>query len=222
METIKSNLDKAQKDKKKIEEIYLKKERSLKNELGKRDSEIENLKAKINSLSSTAQNPKNTRSDLSKSNFTVINDHVIKSELEKKNGLYSGAKQDFNEFTQNEYTEGFNNLQKENTLLREALRDLQTMISEVAEHRHQIVNKAYRKDFDMQTPPILKELKAELFNLNGSSLSSSTLTEMRDNISKFKLYMQKLDTLSIPGTGSDATGARVPFQGLEQIPKSSV
>ena len=31
-----------------------------------------------------------------------------------------------------------------------------------------------------------------------------------------------MDTLSIPGSSGDGDGSRVPFQGLEQIPKSSV
>lgn len=97
------------------------------------------------------------------------------------------------------------------------------MLNEVAEHRQTIVSQVYKKGCDIQCPAILKELKNELFNLNGSALSTSTLTKIKDNIVQFKNFMQKLDDMSICGTGAQSENShRIPFQGLEQIPQSSI
>lgn len=204
---------------KKIEETFARKEKSMKNELSKRDTEIENLKNKISSMSNSSFN--NTGKDLTQgTSFTIVNDHAIKNDLKSNSGLYSGARQDFQELTHSTDKQTYDKVREENTLLRDALKELQDMMTEVAEHRQTIIQKNYRTDQDIQTPVILKELKAELFNLNGSSLSSSTLAEMRNNIIKFKEYMKKLDELSISGTGQD--NIRIPFQGIEQIPKTSI
>lgn len=152
----------------------------------------------------------------------MINDHAIKGDLSQEQSvLYSGASKDFFNFTQENEQKSYDAVREENGLLRDALVDLQQMVVEVAEHRHQIVSSLYDKQYEVDTPAVLKELKSELFNLTGSSLGRRTLTEIRDNISKFKEYMAKLDNLSIIGTNPNL-GNQLKSSGLEQIPSTCI
>lgn len=127
----------------------------------------------------------------------VANSLEITSDLKDKSpNFYTSASGDFVKMlTQNERS-AFDTLKSENEMLRTALKELQKMMIDVIETR-KTISKQNFQNLDIGENSSLKEIKDELFNIQGTPMSTNTLMEIRNNITKFKNFFKKFDEVKM-------------------------
>lgn len=154
------------------------------NELNKKDKLIKNLQNMVEGYQK-----KQTKGMA----VGVANSMEITSSLQKNGpSLYTSAAGDFVNMMSANNKSAFDKLKEENNILRTALQELQKMMIEVIETRKSI-SKQNLQNLDLDPSSEVKDIKEELFNIQGTPLSTNTLLDIRNNITKFKSFLKKCD-----------------------------
>ena len=185
---------------------YISKEKQFLADLRKKDNSIKMLQDRLNELQSKKSKNKNP--------ISRINSIEITGEIMKRGPkFYSDASAEFLKMCQRSEEYNFQKVQKENGILREALKELQNMMVEIVKVRKAIFE---RNTTDLRNDDnhVLTEMKNELFNLQTQPLTTSTLEEMKENVKKFKVFMNKMDNEKF---GVDLERAYLTDEGSTEI-----
>lgn len=85
--------------------------------------------------------------------------------------------------------------------MRESLMDIQTALSEIMKTRHELLisqfgeNTEEAMDIENSTEPLI-ELRKELLNLSLDVTKNETLTIVKENVQRFRKFMDKLDSFN--------------------------
>jgi len=91
--------------------------------------------------------------------------------------------------------EQFNALRKENDSMREQLNELNLMMDEIVKVRKAVVERKLL-DSDPQDNKVMIQIKQELLNLKEGDLEISSLKAMKENMRRFRDFMDKIDSLN--------------------------
>lgn len=91
--------------------------------------------------------------------------------------------------------EQFNALRKENDSMREQLNELNMMMDEIVKVRKAVVERKLL-DSDPQDNKVMIQIKQELLNLKEGDLEISSLKAMKENMRRFRDFMDKIDSLN--------------------------
>lgn len=179
-------------------------------EIRKKDNSIKMLQDRLHELQGKKKSMKGTSS--------VVNTFEVKGQILKKGPkFYSEASQDFIKLIQTNDTDLFKKLRKENNMLRQNLNEFQALMVEIVNIR----KAAFERNFGKvnNESEFLIEIKKELFSLSTNPLSFTTLEEMKSNISKFKRFMDKMDSykfgVRLENYSEDDT--HIDIEGIEDI-----
>ena len=125
---------------------------------------------------------------------TPINSMEVTGEI-LRNGpsCYTNATSDFLEMINNTDSSSFEKLKTENRDMRAALFDLQSMMTEIVNIRKAVMERSLG-GIDYEDSHFLTELKQELFRVSSQSMSTNTLVELRENMKRFRAFMDKIDS----------------------------
>jgi len=190
---------------------FANKEKKFMNENRKKDAKLTNLRDKFIALQEKQK----------QGNAMILNKYEKIGNLSisdsSKNSIYSSAQNDFMTLVAKTEDGSFLKIKNENEILRKALKELQGMMTEVVETRRQMIEKNLGEcDFDEENENISR-IKEELFNIKGIPLSTNTLIEVRENIKKFRQFMEDLDVIKLKNINQEsALGQISEKQSLEQ------
>lgn len=160
------------------------------NELRKKD----NVLKKYSEISS-ASTPKDAH---------IINSVEIIGDLSRQGSqkVYGGAEvnysytkpfAEFMSFCNEKTREEFDIIRKENDTLREQLSEVNLMMDEIVKVRKSILERKIN-DNEQYDNQIMVQIKNELLNLKESDLESSSLAVLKDNMRKFRDFIDKVDS----------------------------
>lgn len=89
----------------------------------------------------------------------------------------------------------FEALRKENDSMREQLAEMNQMMDDIVKVRKAVIE---RKLIDMDGPEdqgVIVQIRQELLNLKDSDMEISSLTTLRDNMRRFKEFMERVDSV---------------------------
>lgn len=89
--------------------------------------------------------------------------------------------------------EEFDNLRRENESMREQLADVNVMMEEIVKVRKSVLERKIQEG-EHSGNQILVQIKNELLNLKGADLESSSLAVLKDNMRKFRDFIDKIDS----------------------------
>ena len=190
--------------------MYANKEKKYQNEARKREKKVEMLKEKLISLQEKQK----------QGNAVVMNKYEKKGTMDAKNSsgsIYTSAQTDFLELVANTDNKSFEKIKDENQILRTALRELQGMMKEVIKSRKEVIEKNLG-DLELEEEDDVTSIREELFNLKGVPLTTGTLIEVRENIKKFRQFMEDLDVFKLKNMNSsnNITGLPGEKKSLDQ------
>lgn len=131
--------------------------------------------------------------------------------------IYSTATDDFVKMISENDKKSFDRLKKENFMLRTALKELQNMMVDVVNMRKEI-SKQRLESVEFDEDLNFRHVKDELFNIQGTPLSTNTLMDIRNNITKFKSFCQKFDEMKLKVFQNSENLSE--FQNFSNLPKS--
>lgn len=114
-------------------------------------------------------------------------------------------------FCQASTREQFEALRNENDAMRQQLADINTMMEDIVRVRKAVMDKKL-VEFEAnqeESSGVICQIKKELLNLRNSDIELSSLSQLRDNMRKFKDFMDKVDSINF-GMPSDQ-GASFQF-----------
>lgn len=188
------------------------KEKQYMAEIRKKDNSIKMMQDRLHELQlKKAGSKKND-------GIPRINSLEIKGEILKKGPkFYSEPSKEFLNLMQENNSQVFEKLKKENKLLRENLNEFQKLMIEIVNIRKVVFERNFGKLKDQSE--LLTELKKEVFSLGSSSISAVTLEEMKLNIKKFRDFMDRMDSLKLgirlENYAKDDT--QIEIEGIEDI-----
>lgn len=163
-------------------QTFSNKEKHFQNELRKKENMIKSSQDRLSALQTKQINSKN------------VTQIIIGGQLDNPgSNFYSGAHTDFQNLINESEKHTFEKLKKENDLLRTSFMELQTMMVEIVKIRKSICEKTLG-GVNLSDSQFLTDLKKELFNVQANPMSTGTLIEMRNNVKKFRNFMDKLDS----------------------------
>lgn len=101
-------------------------------------------------------------------------------------------------FCQASTRDQFETLRQENDNMRQQLADLNQMMDDIVRVRKSVMDKKL-VEFEASSEDntgVIGHIKKELLNLRNSDLELSSITLLRDNMRKFKDFMDKVDSLN--------------------------
>jgi hypothetical protein len=101
-------------------------------------------------------------------------------------------------FCQASTRDQFETLRQENDNMRQQLADLNQMMDDIVRVRKSVMDKKL-VEFEASSEDntgVIGQIKKELLNLRNSDLELSSITLLRDNMRKFKDFMDKVDSLN--------------------------
>jgi len=161
------------------------KEKQFLAEIRKKDSTIKLLQDRLQSYQLKTQK---------KAVQPIINSIEVTGEILKSGpSFYTSSTGDFLKMINETDSSNFEKLRKDNHQLREALFELQSMMTEIVNIRKAVLERSLG-GISYEENHFLTELKQELFNASGITMGKSTLLELRENTKRFKSFMDKLDS----------------------------
>ena len=104
---------------------------------------------------------------------------------------------EFMSFCQSATREQFEALRKENDSMREQLADMNQMMDDIVKVRKAVIE---QKLIEMDRPEeqgIIVQIRQELLNLKETDMELSSLTTLRENMRRFKEFMEKVDSVGL-------------------------
>ena len=178
------------------------KEKQFLNALKKKQGMIKGLQDKLDRFGD-ARNSMNFGSARSSPKDSIVINDAEKISAVMKSGptIYSEASGDFMKLLSDKQISLFDKLKKENGVLRSALKELQGMMFDIVEFRKLQFGAGASSEYSDYEDSVdqageLKELKGELFNTQGTPMTAHTLMEVRDNVKKFKTFLDKTKAIT--------------------------
>ena len=166
------------------------KEKQYQTDLRKKDNTIKNLQDRLHDLQT-----KHLKASGAYSSKVRINSlEITNGALRKGPGFYSDAANDFMKMTQKAEKVTFKRLKTENSVLREAMKEYQSMIDEIVKLRKIQFERNNPQSENLQDNVFI-QLKSELFDLQAEPMSETTLKYLRENILKFKNFLNEMDRI---------------------------
>jgi hypothetical protein len=158
------------------------------NELRKKDNLIKKYTDMLDTPHS--KDPKDSR---------VINGVEIIGDLSRPGNKFYGPNEPYAEFMSfcNETTrEQFNSLRKENDHMRDQLAEINQMMDEIIKVRKAVVERRLF-DQDGQENKVMVQIRQELLNLRENDLEVTGLRAIKENMRRFRDYMDKIDSVNL-------------------------
>lgn len=99
-------------------------------------------------------------------------------------------------FCQKTTRDQFEALRKENDSMREQLAEMNQMMEDIVKVRKAVIE---RKLVEMEAPEeqgVIVQIRQELLNLKDADMEASSLTTLRENMRRFKDFMERVDSVS--------------------------
>lgn len=152
------------------------------NELKKKDNVIK----KYSEISGTSAKEGN-----------VVNNIEIVGEFTKPGGKYGTSEPyaEFMSFCQSSTREQFEALRKENDSMREQLAEMNQMMDDIVKVRKAVIEQKLVELDKPEEQGIIVQIRQELLNLKDTDMELSSLTTLRENMRRFKDFMEKVDSV---------------------------
>lgn len=128
---------------------------------------------------------------------TVVNTVEVIGEVTRPGPRFYGpadAYAEFMSFCNDATREEFTTLRRENDAMREQLYELNQMMTDIVKVRKSIIE-AKIQDADESSPnSILTSVRQELFNLKEGDMEQVSLAILKDNMKKFREFIDKVDS----------------------------
>lgn len=126
----------------------------------------------------------------------AINGVEVIGDLTRPGSKFYGPNEPYSEFMSfcNDTTrDQFNSLRKENDHMREQLSEINQMMGEIIKVRKAVVERRLY-DQEGQENKVMVQIRQELLNLRESDLEVSGLQAIKENMKRFRDYMDKIDS----------------------------
>lgn len=136
----------------------------------------------------------------------VVNGLEIVGEFGKQASKFYGSSEvvfgnkpyaEFMSFCQSSTRDQFEAMRKENDSMREQLSEMNQMMDDIVKVRKAVIE---QKLIEMDKPEeqgIIVQIRQELLNLKDTDMELSSLTTLRENMKRFKEFMDKVDSVGL-------------------------